>query len=70
MDPTFGYLLSLHSSYVSGKEAIELLLNDAFLQSMLKGGRRALRWSTRRRREKRRDPVQRRRTIWNSPLRF
>ncbi|KAK4007640.1 hypothetical protein OUZ56_012794 [Daphnia magna] len=36
VDPAFQYLLSSPSAYVSGKEAVELLFTDAFLQSMLK----------------------------------
>lgn len=36
VDPAFEYLLSSPSAYVPGKETVELLLTDAFLQSMLK----------------------------------
>ncbi len=36
VDPTFDFLLSTPSAYVPGKEAVELLFTEKFLESMLK----------------------------------
>ena len=36
VDPTFEYLLTSNSTFVPGKEAVELFFTDSFLQCMLK----------------------------------